>query len=65
MENDDADSEIEEDLLAFFEQELTLESSFPKICIPELDLTQMHISGKDRFFTSGLERLSAFCICSE
>lgn len=55
MENDDADSEIEEDLLAFFEQELTLESSFPKICIPELDLTQMHISGKDRFFTSGLE----------
>ncbi|XP_029305569.1 F-box only protein 9 [Cottoperca gobio] len=37
------DGEIE-DLLAYFEQELTLESSFPKICTPHLDLTQMHIS---------------------
>lgn len=37
------DGEIE-DLLSYFEEELTLESLFPKICTPELDLTQMHIS---------------------
>lgn len=36
-----------EDLLAYFEQQLNVESSFPKICSPELDLTQMHISGKN------------------
>ncbi|XP_031729573.1 F-box only protein 9 isoform X2 [Anarrhichthys ocellatus] len=42
MDNN-VDGEIE-DLLAYFEEELTLESSFPKICTPELDLTQMHIS---------------------
>ncbi|XP_056291926.1 F-box only protein 9 isoform X1 [Pseudoliparis swirei] len=41
--DNNVDGEIE-DLLAYFEQELTLESSFPKICTPELDLTQMHIS---------------------
>ncbi len=45
MENsDDGDAEME-DLVAYFEQELTLESAFPKICMPELDVTQMHISG--------------------
>lgn len=44
-DNDDDDGEMN-DLIAYFEQELTLESSFPKICIPELDLTQVHISGK-------------------
>ncbi|XP_074502507.1 F-box only protein 9 isoform X1 [Sebastes fasciatus] len=42
-EDNDADGDIE-DLLAYFEQELTLESAFPKICTPEFDLTQMHIS---------------------
>lgn len=47
MEDNDVDGEIE-DLLAYFEQELTLESSFPKICIPELEMTQMHISGKKK-----------------
>lgn len=47
-EDSDVDGEIE-DLLAYFEQELTLESSFPKICNPELDTTQMHISGKAFF----------------
>uniref|UniRef100_A0A8C3AFD5 F-box only protein n=1 Tax=Cyclopterus lumpus TaxID=8103 RepID=A0A8C3AFD5_CYCLU len=46
MDNN-GDGEIE-DLLAYFEQELTLESSFPKICTPELDLTQMHISALPR-----------------
>lgn len=45
MEDNDDDGEIE-DLLAYFEQQLTLESSFPKICTPELEMTQMHISGK-------------------
>lgn len=40
-----------DDLIAYFEQELTLESSFPKICIPELDVTQVHISGKKWFVT--------------
>lgn len=45
MEDNDADGEIE-DLLAYFEQQLTLESSFPKICTPELEMTQLHISGK-------------------
>ena len=44
MEGNDVEDEIE-DLLSYFEQELTLESAFPKICTPELDLTQMHISG--------------------
>lgn len=44
MEDNDVEDEIE-DLLSYFEQELTLESAFPKICTPELDLTQMHISG--------------------
>uniref|UniRef100_A0A8D0A2L3 F-box only protein n=1 Tax=Sander lucioperca TaxID=283035 RepID=A0A8D0A2L3_SANLU len=37
-----------EDLLAYFEQQLNVESSFPKICSPELDLTQMHISALPR-----------------
>ncbi|XP_037321413.1 F-box only protein 9 [Pungitius pungitius] len=46
MDND-VDGEIE-DLLSYFEQELTLESSFPKICTPEMDLTQMHISALPR-----------------
>lgn len=45
MEDSDVDGDIE-DLLAYFEQQLTVESSFPKICSPELELTQMHISGK-------------------
>uniref|UniRef100_A0A8C4D7W8 F-box only protein 9 n=1 Tax=Dicentrarchus labrax TaxID=13489 RepID=A0A8C4D7W8_DICLA len=47
MKDNDVDGEIE-DLLAYFEQELTLESSFPKICIPELDMTQTHISALPR-----------------
>ncbi|KAM8860200.1 F-box only protein 9 isoform 2-T2 [Spinachia spinachia] len=46
MDNN-VDGEIE-DLLSYFEQELTLESSFPKICTPEMDLTQMHISALPR-----------------
>uniref|UniRef100_A0A3Q3WL60 F-box only protein 9 n=1 Tax=Mola mola TaxID=94237 RepID=A0A3Q3WL60_MOLML len=44
---DNDDGEID-DLLAYFEQELTLETAFPKICIPELDVTQMHISALPR-----------------
>ncbi|XP_070697443.1 F-box only protein 9 [Pempheris klunzingeri] len=47
IKDSDADGEIE-DLLAYFEQELTLESSFPKICIPELEMTQLHISALPR-----------------
>lgn len=41
------DSGIDEldDLLVYFEQKLTLESAFPKICNPELELTRVHISG--------------------
>lgn len=39
----DADSDIE-DLLSYFEQQLTLESSYPKLCSPELEMTQTHIS---------------------
>lgn len=46
FEDNDIDGEID-DLLAYFEQELTLESSYPKVCIPELDVTQTHISGKN------------------
>lgn len=49
MEDSDVDGEIE-DLLAYFEQQLTMESSFPKICTNELDMTQMHISGKITLF---------------
>lgn len=41
---EDVDGEID-DLIAYFEQKLTLDSYFPKICSPELDLTQVHISG--------------------
>ncbi|XP_047206775.1 F-box only protein 9 [Girardinichthys multiradiatus] len=47
MEDSDADGEIE-DLLAYFEQQLTLESSFPKICTLELEVTQTHISALPR-----------------
>lgn len=45
---EDIDGEID-DLIAYFEQELTLDSSFPEICSPELDMTQVHISGQHRF----------------
>lgn len=38
------------DLLVYFEQKLTLESAFPKICNPELDLTRVHISGISSFY---------------
>lgn len=41
---EDIDCEMD-DLIAYFEQKLTLDSSFPKICSPELDMTQVHISG--------------------
>lgn len=41
---EDIDGEID-DLIAYFEQELTLDSPFPEICSPELDMTQVHISG--------------------
>ncbi|XP_012733284.2 F-box only protein 9 [Fundulus heteroclitus] len=47
MEDSDTEGEIE-DLLAYFEQQLSLESSFPKICIPELEITQTHISALPR-----------------
>lgn len=46
MEDSDADGEIE-DLLAYFEQQLTLELH-PKICTPELEMTQTHISALPR-----------------
>lgn len=41
---EDIDGEID-DLIAYFEQELTLDSPFPEICSPELDMAQVHISG--------------------
>lgn len=47
MQDSDADGEIE-DLLAYFEQQLTLESAFPKICNPEFEMTQVHISALPR-----------------
>ncbi|KAM9365196.1 F-box only protein 9 [Pholidichthys leucotaenia] len=47
MEDNEADGEIE-DLLTYFEQQLTLENSFPKICTPEFEVTQMHISALPR-----------------
>lgn len=53
----DADDEIE-DLLAYFEQQLTLESSFPKICAPELEMTQTHISGGIGHLSWGVNTLS-------
>ncbi|XP_008320269.1 F-box only protein 9 [Cynoglossus semilaevis] len=43
IEGSDVDGDIE-DLLAYFEQQLTLECTGPKICTPELELTQIHIS---------------------
>lgn len=46
MEDSDADGEIE-DLLAYFEQQLTLELH-SKICTPELEMTQTHISALPR-----------------
>ncbi|CAL8299853.1 unnamed protein product [Merluccius merluccius] len=33
-----------EDLIAYFQQQLTLENSWPKICLPETRMSQMHIS---------------------
>ncbi|XP_019952532.2 F-box only protein 9 isoform X2 [Paralichthys olivaceus] len=47
MEDSDVEGDIE-DLLSYFEQQFTLESSFPKICTPELETTQMHISDLPR-----------------
>ncbi|XP_072247198.1 F-box only protein 9 [Leuresthes tenuis] len=47
LEDSNADGEIE-DLLAYFEQQFTLESSFLKICTPELEMTQIHISALPR-----------------
>ncbi|XP_061545430.1 F-box only protein 9 isoform X2 [Phycodurus eques] len=47
-EEKDADGEIE-DLVAYFEQQLTLGTSFTKICSPELEKSQVHISGTLRF----------------
>lgn len=40
----DSGSDEVDDLHAYLEQKLTLESAFPKICNPELDLTRVHIS---------------------
>uniref|UniRef100_A0A8C7W012 F-box only protein n=1 Tax=Oncorhynchus mykiss TaxID=8022 RepID=A0A8C7W012_ONCMY len=39
----DMDGEIE-DLLAYFHQQLTLQDNSLKICVPEVDIAQMHIS---------------------
>lgn len=47
MEDSDTDGEIE-DLLDYFDQQLSLESAFPKICSPELEMTRMHISALPR-----------------
>ena len=35
-----------EDLIAYFQQQLTLEDAWPKICQPETAMSEMHISGK-------------------
>uniref|UniRef100_A0A4W5QUQ8 F-box protein 9 n=1 Tax=Hucho hucho TaxID=62062 RepID=A0A4W5QUQ8_9TELE len=42
----DMDGEIE-DLLAYFHQQLTLQDNSLKICVPEVDMAQMHISADD------------------
>ncbi|KAF7656209.1 hypothetical protein LDENG_00045160 [Lucifuga dentata] len=47
MEENDVHSESE-DLVSYFEHQLNLESSFPKICTPELEMTQVHISALPR-----------------
>lgn len=44
MEKTDVNGESE-DLFAYFEQQLFLEGSFPKICNPEFEISQTHISG--------------------
>jgi len=41
-----------EDLLAYFQQQLILEDSWPKICLPEARMSQMHISGEVWFSLS-------------
>ncbi|XP_051936506.1 F-box only protein 9 isoform X1 [Hippocampus zosterae] len=46
-EERDADGEIE-DLVAYFEQQLTLATSFPKICPPEVEKSQVHLSALPR-----------------
>ncbi|CAK6951605.1 F-box only protein 9 [Scomber scombrus] len=46
-EENDVDGEIE-DLVVYFEHQLTLENSFPKICTPEMERSQMHISALPR-----------------
>ncbi|XP_076019275.1 F-box only protein 9 isoform X2 [Genypterus blacodes] len=47
MEKADVDGESEE-LLVYLEQLLILEDSFPKICTPEFDMSQTHISALPR-----------------
>lgn len=57
---EDVDGEID-DLIAYFEQKLTLDSCFPKICSPELDLTQVHISGWNGFLFKPTVCLAVSC----
>lgn len=45
---EDVDGEVG-DLMAYFEQQLALDGSFPKICSPELDMTRAHMSGWSGF----------------
>jgi len=46
-EESDGDGEIE-DLVAYFEQQLNLENPFPKICTPDMERNQLHISALPR-----------------
>ncbi|XP_061766299.1 F-box only protein 9 isoform X1 [Nerophis ophidion] len=46
-EERDADGDIE-DLIAYFEHQLTLGNTFAKICSPEFEMSQVHISALPR-----------------
>lgn len=48
IEDNENDSKVA-DLLSYFQQQFTLQESSIKLCQPELDMNQTHISGKGSF----------------
>lgn len=61
LEENENDGEID-DLLAYLQHQLTVEHSSQKICQPEVETSQVHISGKIKKFHSDIWRPSCLNI---
>lgn len=48
--------------MAYFQQQLNLVDDCPKICVPEVEMTQMHISGRDHEAILKHKPFSTFCV---